>query len=147
MTPVAALRRMPAGSPPRRIVHSFGATPPCANSRARYLRPTFAGRSGFLTTVSGCATASLTSTVLVSPSEAVTVTLITVAPAIVGVPETVPVAGSSVRPAGGVDPVARDQVYACLPPVAARARLNGRPTSPAVAAGGVTVSGWTTDIV
>ena len=52
-------------------------------------------------------------------------------PAVVGVPEIVPVDGSSANPAGS-EPAGTDQVYAPTPPLALSVALYGTPT---VAAG------------
>src|SRR5262249_5931635 len=69
---------------------------------------------------------------------AVTRTVKLEVPIAVGVPEIAPVPGVSVSPAGSV-PLASDQVYGGVPPLAATVALDGWVTAPPGGAGGGTV--------
>jgi hypothetical protein len=77
----------------------------------------------------------------VQPFASVAVTVTPNEPVCVGVPEIVPVAGLSVRPAGSV-PLASDQVMVPMPSVWVKVSLNGLLATPMLLDGFVTVMVW-----
>src|SRR5215469_18080578 len=56
--------------------------------------------------------------VAVEPAESVTWIVKVTVPAVVGVPEILRLLGSKLSPAGRLDPLATDQVYGAVPPLA-----------------------------
>ena len=119
-----------------------------AVSVAEYGEPTAAAGSETVVTLSAAGTVmdSVTDAEAGGLSASVTVTVKSVVPVPVGVPEMSPVAGCSLSPAGSA-PAVIDQVYLGMPPAAASVAEYNVPTVPCGSTTVVTANGATSTVI
>ena len=122
MTPVTRSRLSPAGSAPPVTANVIGPRPPATAMAWLYGTPRVGAAKAVVVVVRGLLTAPLKAWLTCRPSASVAVTAKLNGAAVVGVPLTVPVAGSSVRPTGSV-PAVTANVVGPRPPVVATGAL------------------------
>ncbi len=123
IAPVEAFKFRPGGREEEVIDHVYGVVPPVAARLSLYARPCWPLANKVVVTLTGVAAAA---TVMLSGCVAVSaagvLASVTIAvklndPAVVGVPEIVPLATANVKPAGSV-PALTLQLYGAVPPLA-----------------------------
>ena len=123
ITPVPAFSVSPAGSVPLASDHVYGGIPPLAVSVVEYATPCVPpGRAVVVIDTAGGAATTMLSALVALCAPAVTRAVMLNVPDAVGVPEITPVPAVRVMPAGSA-PLAIDQLYGGVPPVAARVAL------------------------
>jgi hypothetical protein len=135
IVPLAAASVRPAGNAPELMLQLYGVVPPLAANVVVYAVPTCAEGTELVVICTGVtAAATVTLNAFVAVCAVGTVESVTLAvklndPAVVGVPEIVPLAAASVRP-GGNAPELMLQLYGVVPPLACNVVVYAVPTVP-----------------